>query len=234
MPVFAVDPEVFARFPNARFAAVVVRGIDNTGEVAEIDGRLRAAEAFVREEFAGQDPKHDPRIAIWREVFGACGWTPSKYLSSIEALTRRVAKGGELPRINPAVDLGNSVSLAELVPIGAHDLGTASDGLRVRVARDDDRFEPMGDGPEEVPEAGEIVYAAGTDIRTRRWVWRQSRSGLLGREARDVLYPIDGFAGVSEDHVRRAAEMLAGAAPRLLGGHARVYLLNPETRATDE
>ncbi|HET7035175.1 MAG TPA: phenylalanine--tRNA ligase beta subunit-related protein [Thermomicrobiaceae bacterium] len=231
MPLFSIDEAIFAAVPNARFAAVVLRGADNTGVNRAVEERLRAAEEAVRRAFAGQDVKAHPNLAIWRETFGERGWTPSKYLSSIEALVRRVAKGGELPRINPAVDLGNSLSLRYLVPLGTHDLAGAPEGISVRLSRPEDRFLPMGEQPAEIPEPGEIVYASGGDIRTRRWVWRQSGTALVGPEARDILFPLDGFAPRTEEAVRRAAEELAELAPALLGGTTAVYHLGPAQRA---
>lgn len=232
MIAFRVDLEVFAAFPAARFAAVVVRGIDNRRASDDAAARLARAVAETRQAFAGTDPKSHPAVAVWREAFGTRGWTPSKYLSSIEALVRRVARGGDLPSINPAVDLANAISLRWLVPIGAHDLGTTTEGIVVRLAAPDDRFLPMGDGPDEVPEPAEIVYASGRDVRTRRWVWRQSRTGLVSGVTRDILFPIDGFAGVTGDAVRSAAGELAEIIPALLGGASSLFLIDPEHPAT--
>ncbi|HET9017525.1 MAG TPA: phenylalanine--tRNA ligase beta subunit-related protein [Thermomicrobiaceae bacterium] len=233
MAVFRVEPEVFSAFPSARFAAVVVRGIDNSRASDDASRRLATAVAATRDAFAGVDAKSHPSIAAWREAFGARGWTPSKYLSSIEALVRRVARGDDLPSINPAVDLGNAASLRYLVPIGAHDLAAAPDGIAVRLARPDDRFLPMGDAPEESPDPGEIVYASGSDVRTRRWVWRQSRTALVTGAARDLLYPIDGFSGITEDAMRAAAAELAEVVPALLGGGAHVFFIDPEHPAAE-
>lgn len=233
MSVFRIDQAVFDIFPNARFAAVVARGVNNRGENPAVADLLDEAVEQIRERFGGGDPKSDPRIAVWREAFGSRGWTPSKYLSSIEALVRRIAKGGDMPRISPAVDLANSVSLSLLVPIGAHDLGTAPNGIDVRLANPTDRFEPMGDAPDESPDEGEIVYVHENDIRTRRWVWRQSRSGLVSPQTTDFLFPIDGFAPVTDQAVNEAAERLARRIPELLGGDATIYRLDPEHPETD-
>lgn len=231
MAIFRIDPTVFELFPNARFSAVVVRGINNHGENPQIAKLLDDSVAQVRAEFANRDPKSDPRIAVWREAFGARGWTPSKYLSSIEALVRRITKGGEFPRISPAVDLANSVSLSWLVPIGAHDLATAPDGIAVRLAEPDDRFLPMGDALAETPDNGEIVYVHVHDVRTRRWVWRQSRTGLVSEQSTDFLFPVDGFVPVTDQAIREAAERLGELLPDLLGGSATVYHLDAEHQA---
>jgi DNA/RNA-binding domain of Phe-tRNA-synthetase-like protein len=229
--VFQIDPDVFELFPHARFAAVVARGVNNQGENPAVADLLDHAVGQVREQFSGGDPKSDPRIAIWREAFGARGWTPSKYLSSIEALVRRIAKGGDMPHISPAVDLANSVSLSLLVPIGVHDLGTAPNGIEVRLADPEDCFRPMGGSPDETPDQGEIVYVHDHDVRTRRWVWRQSRSGLVSPQTTDFLFPIDGFASVTATAISEAAERLAALVPKLLGGTTTVYHLDADQRS---
>ncbi len=233
MAVFRIDRTVFELFPDARFSAVVVRGANNLGENARVERLLDEAAERVRSDFSGGDPKSHPNIAAWRDAFSARGWTPSKYLSSIEALVRRIAKGGDMPRISPAVDLANSVSLTYLVPIGAHDLSTAPSGIEVRIATKNDRFQPMGDAPDETPDIGEIVYVHEHDVRTRRWVWRQSRTGLISPRSSDLLFPIDGFTPATDDAVHQAARELAELVPVMLGGTASVHDLGPEHPAID-
>lgn len=231
MPIFRIEQPVFDAFPNARFSVVVARGANITRPNPDVERLLDIAVEQVRAEFANVDPKSHPNISVWREAFAARGWTPSKYLSSIEALVRRLAKGGNLPRVNPAVDLANSVSLSLLVPIGAHDVDTAPAGITVRLADPDDCFLPMGDAPGEHPDDGEIVYVHAHDVRTRRWVWRQSRTALISTAATNILFPIDGFAPLTDDVVREAADRLAHLAPALLGGTTTVHHLDPDHRS---
>ena len=80
-----------------------------------------------------------------------------------------------------------------------------------------DTFQPSGDTPREAPDTGEIVYAAGHSVRTRRWVWRQAGDALVTAGTRDVLFPVDGFAGATDEPVRQAVEMLATACRDLFG-----------------
>lgn len=233
MPVFRVDQSVFDLFPNARFSVVIARGLRNDVENSDVEQLLDEAVKQVRSEFSDADPKSHPNIAVWREAFSARGWTPSKYLSSIEALVRRIAKGGDMPHINGAVDLANCVSLKMLVPIGAHDLDTAPQGIEVRLATPDDRFLPMGDAPPETPDDGEIVYVHDNDVRTRRWVWRQSRTGLLSQHATNVLFPIDGFAPRTDAAVRQAGERLCEMVPSMIGGTATLHHIDPGHPSVD-
>jgi DNA/RNA-binding domain of Phe-tRNA-synthetase-like protein len=158
-----------------------------------------------------------PEIDVWRRAFRRLGWSASTYQSSVEALVRRTLKGNPPPSINPAVDLANAASLRFLVPIGAHDLATAPNGLTVRASLPGDRFLPLGDGAPEEPEVGEIVYVHDHDVRTRRWVWRQSRTGLVTPDSRTILFPIDAFQGVTAAAAVAAADWLSEQLQSLLG-----------------
>ena len=61
------------------------------------------------------------------------------------------------------------------------------------------------------------MYASGSEIRTRRWTWRQSERGKITEETTAILFPIDGFSDVNADEVRTAAEELAALLHRYFG-----------------
>jgi len=197
---------------------VLLTGVDNHQSCPGIAEELAFAEEQLFGALGGRDPKALPNIARWRSAFADAGWTPSKYPSSIEAIVKRVARGQGLPRINPLVDLGNAVSLRTLCPIGAHDVDSlGGESLTVRPSRDGDRFSPMGDAALEAPEPGEIVYAAGSTVRTRRWVWRQSREALITPDTTTAFFPIDGFAPESLESVHEAVTRLKTIAGEAFG-----------------
>ncbi len=166
---YQVTQEVFDKLPTACFGAVAVRGLDNTRPQPELEALLqeniRACQAY----FADKKPKETADILPYREAFRALGINPNKYLCSIEALLTRIAKGKGFPCISGAVDLGNAISIGHRLPIGAHDIDSLEGGLEVRPARAGDTFVAFGETEEETPDAGEIVYASGSQVRTRRW-----------------------------------------------------------------
>ncbi|MCX7622439.1 MAG: phenylalanine--tRNA ligase beta subunit-related protein [Thermomicrobium sp.] len=209
MSRFSVAPEVFERFPEYLVIAILVDDFVNADELGRARELLAESIRLVVERLGTGDPKEFPAIAVWRQTFRRLGWSASTYQSSVEALLRRTLKGNPPPSINPAVDLVNAASLRFLVPIGAHDVDTAPAGLVVRASRPGDRFLPLGDAETEAPEPGEIVYAHGDEVRTRRWVWRQSRLGLVTPATRRLFVPIDAFVGVTEPAAREAADWLA-------------------------
>lgn len=202
---YSVSKELFEMLPTACFGLVAVQGLDNHGASPEITALLQEEIRRCESYFEERSVKTDPHILPYREAFRALQINPNKYLCSIEALVSRIAKKKGFPTINPVVDLGNAVSLRHFLPIGAHDLGTIDGGLEVRPAVEGDTFVPFGGTEPENPDLGEMVYASGREVRTRRWTWRQSEVGKITEKTSSVLFPIDGFSDVNGDEVRKAA-----------------------------
>ncbi len=221
---FAVAPEVFALTPRPCFGVVVAKSVQAAAAGAE-----RQAADLLREEalsFAaaheGEDVREHPHIAVWREVFRAVGVNPSRYPSSVEALARRVQKRPELASINPVVDLVNALSLRYVLSMGAHDLDTLDGDIELRPARPDDRFVPLGGGAPERPDPGELVYATGSAVRTRKWTWRQGEVAKVTRASRRLFFPIDAFEGVTDAAAVAARDDLARSLERLFGAQVEV------------
>ena len=225
---YRIAEEVFEKLPDMCVGVVVVRGLDNRIRYPRIAELLCSGIAEREAYFEGKKVKEDPLILPYREAFRAVDINPNKFLCSIEALFTRIAKKKGFPEINAIVDLGNAVSLKYGLPIGAHDLATMKDGLEVRLAQEDDTFLPFGGTETEKPDPGEVVYVSGTEVRTRRWTWRQSEIGKISEETSDVLFPIDGFVGVNEAAVRAAMEEFAVLLQEIFGTGAELGFVDKE------
>lgn len=206
---FIVHEEVFQKQADACFGVVTARGVDNRTLLPEIAVMLREAAASAALRFSQGKVKEDPGITPYRQAFVTLGYNPNKYPSSIEALAHRVAKGGALPLINNAVDLANALSLTYTLAVGAHDIDKFSGDVELRFSKQGDTFIPFGGGAAEAPEPGELVYASGNRIKTRRWIWRQGEEGKITPDCRNLFFPIDGFHGINEAALREARDKLA-------------------------
>ena len=215
---FEVSREMFDMLPTFTVGVVAVRGIDNAKDNPAIKEMLEkySEECKAYFEASGNKAKDDPIVLPYREAFRTVGINPNRYACAIEALMDRIARGKGLPSINPAVDLGNALSLKNRIPIGAHDMdsfltadgsgrGADDAGIEVRPATAEDHFRPFGapEGEYDDPEEGEIVYVSGHEIRTRRWAWRQSEQGKMDTSTSAVFYPIDGFSDLNMDEIRQ-------------------------------
>ena len=129
-----------------------------------------------------------------------------------------------MPDINPLVDIGNLVTLRHLLPAGVHPVPASAGSpvsLSLRKTTDGDRFLPPDGGPAEQPAPGEIVFAHGQEILTRRWTWRQAAGTQTLPDTRQVLVNIDGLPPASEDEVRAAMQAVTELAQRYCGAHVR-------------
>ncbi len=206
---FKVYDELFEKMPDACFGVVVGYDIDNKNKSPHIESMLVDEMKSIRERLEGQNLKEFEGIVPYREAFRELSINPNKFMSSIEAMAKRVVKGNDLPSINPVVNLVNALSLKYVLPMGAHDIDALEDEISVRFSVDGDTFIPLGSDEMENVDAGELVYADSKRIRTRRWIWRQSDRGRITEESKNIFFPIDGFASKNKDNVLDAMELLS-------------------------
>jgi len=204
--------------PHLTIGMVVAKDVDNTRSSDEIDGLLVQAVEEMRKNFVGDKPQDHPRIKPWRTAFSMLGISGSKFQSSIESMARRVLKGDPFPRINPLVDLYNSVSLRFFVPMGGHDLDTLEGNIHLRFAEGWEPFTPMGGGEMSVVPKGELVYCDDREVLTRNWVWRQCEKDKATEKTKNIFIPIDVLGEVGRERADEIVLELSQLLPRYLGG----------------
>jgi len=214
----SVAAEVFARFPDYLRGVVVAHGVRNGPSSPELVDLLRAAEASVRERLRPDEVTTHPRIASWRAAFKAQGINPKDFRCSVEAMARRALKDQQLPAINALVDIGNILSLRHLVPMGGHAIDHAVQGYRLRPATGAETFVPFGTDQTEHPDPGEIIYAEGDIVLTRRWSWRQANHSLTLDGTTAVQFNLDALAPVTRADLEAIGAELEELIRRHCGG----------------
>jgi DNA/RNA-binding domain of Phe-tRNA-synthetase-like protein len=204
---FKVYDEVFEKLPDLYFGVVVGYHINNNQNIPEIYALMKNEMSKVENNLKGINLKEYQGIIRYRDAFNQLNLNPNKFMSSIEAMVKRVSKGNVLPSINPVVDLVNRISLKYILPMGAHDLDALTGEIAIRFSRKGDAFIPLGEELVEVLDSGELVYADAKRIRTRRWIWRQSNIGKIDENSKNIFFPIDGFHA-NKERVMEAAEEL--------------------------
>lgn len=224
---YRVAPELLTRYPGYVRGVVVLTGVVNLeGPIDEVAQMIEKAQEALRER---TDLDNHPNIAAWRAAYSAFGARPSKYPSSIEAMVKRVRKGGELPYINTLAALCNITSLKNIVTVGGHDVGVCTEPLHLGFADGSETFTPFGTTEVEHPEPGEVVYLSGKTVLCRRWTWRQAEFAKLTRETSHVAINVDGLLPVTRGDVERICEELATWARRYCGAKAECKYLAEES-----
>lgn len=222
---YEISEMVFAQFPGYARGVVLAYGVSNGESSAELVSLLRAAEASVRERLRIETVAEHPRIASWREAYRSFGAKPSKFRPSMEAMARRVLRDQEIPAINALVDIGNIVSLRHLVPAGGHAIDVIEQGMALRPATGKEAFIPFGAEDVEHPLPGEIIFAEGDTVITRRWTWRQATHTLLVPATTAVEFNVDGLPPVPIAEVDEMCGEIAELIQRYCGGHTRHEIL---------
>ncbi len=223
--LYTLVPAVLQQHPGYSRGVVWVTDATNSASPPALVALLREAEEGVRARVTGNPAEH-PRIAAWREAYRRFGAKPSEHRSAIEALTRRVLKPDTLPSINALVDIGTIVSLRHLLPAGVHPVVARPHDLALRLAVAGDVFLPPDGSAAEAPPAGEIVFASGSEVLTRRWTWRQAAGTQTTEASRAVFFNVDGLPPCTRAEVEAAMADVTTLVAAHCGGTVRTALLD--------
>jgi DNA/RNA-binding domain of Phe-tRNA-synthetase-like protein len=225
---FSIQKELFDILPDLTIGVVVVRGLNNTRPSEEIEDLLTRAVEETERNFITDKAQDHPRIKPWRGAFSKLGISGSKFPSSVESMARRILKGDPIPRINPLVDLYNSVSIRFLVPMGGHDLDTFEGNVHLRFAEGWEPFTPMGGGETTTVPKGELVYRDDREVLTRNWVWRQCEKDKATERTVNIFIPIDVLGEVGSERTSEIIQELGHLIPTYLGGSVFSAVLNKD------
>jgi DNA/RNA-binding domain of Phe-tRNA-synthetase-like protein len=225
---YRISPEIFQRFPGYVRGVVVAEGVANRLSPPGLVQLLREAEAGLPAQISLEQVAEHPRIKCWREAYRSFGAKPSEFRSSIEGLARRVLHGDPLPSINALVDIGNLVSLRHLIPAGGHAIDLLNGDLCLRPATGQEQFTAFGSDVLEHPLPGEIIFAEGDIVLTRRWTWRQANHTLTLPETTAIEFNVDGLPPVPLAEIQAAGQEIIDLVGRFCGGRTRFEILSVE------
>jgi DNA/RNA-binding domain of Phe-tRNA-synthetase-like protein len=218
---FRLTPAVADAFPDTVIALVTATGLRGHGSWPDTATALEELEQQLADGTWQPADEADPRIEAWHTAYRAFGTNPRRIRPSVDALGRRLSKKGTLPRINPAVDSYNAVSVRHGLPAGAFDLDHVTGDVDIRYADGNESFTPLGEpGTVEHPKPGEIIYADATGVLTRHWNHRDAHRTRVTEDSTRVAFVLETL------HATRDGHLLKTAAHELQG------LLTPHTDQT--
>ncbi|MEH0639510.1 phenylalanine--tRNA ligase beta subunit-related protein [Streptomyces bottropensis] len=221
MPAFRIAPAVTDAFPDTLIALVTATGLRAREPWPHTATALEDLEQQLADGTWQPADDSDPRIEAWHTAYRSFGTNPRRIRPSVDALGRRLAKKGTLPRINPAVDSYNAVSVRRGLPAGAFDLAHVTGDVDIRYADGTESFTPLGE-PDTVeqPKPGEIIYADADTVLTRHWNHRDAHRTRVTEDSTHVAFALETL------HATRDGALLAAAVEDLQG------LLAPHTTQT--
>ena len=228
MKKFIMEKDSLQIFPDATIGILVCRGIDNhikednryAAYLAE--SQREAVKHIVNPEFT-----ENPIIRTWRDAFYKFK-TKKGARCSIEALLKRVSKGGEIGCINPLVDIYNGISLKYGVPAGGEDIDKFQGDNRLTVADGSEEFVTYGSDKSEPPYPGEVVYKDDGGAICRCFNWRESVRTMLTEDTVNAFMCIETVAGERDDVLDAALDELKALIEKELGGTVEKHILTKD------
>ncbi|MFF3503337.1 B3/4 domain-containing protein [Streptomyces sp. NPDC003247] len=206
MTVFRIGPAVADAFPDTLIAVVTAAGLRGGEPWPATTAALKDLEAQLADGAWQPADESDPRIEAWHTAYRSFGTNPRRIRPSVDALGRRLAKKGTLPRINPAVDPYNAVSVRHGLPAGAFDLDRVTGNVEIRHADGTETFTPLGE-PDTVenPKPGEVIYTDTTDVLTRHWNHRDAHRTRVTEDSARVAFVLETVTATRDGHLLKTA-----------------------------
>ncbi|MZE54912.1 hypothetical protein GTY86_27290 [Streptomyces sp. SID5770] len=228
MVTFRLAPAVADAFPGTRVALVTATGLRGREPWPRTATAVEELERRLADGTWSPADETDPRVEAWHTAYRSFGTNPRRVRPSVDALGRRLAKKGLLPRVNQAVDSYNAVSVRHGLPAGAFDLDRVTGDVDIRPAHGTETFTPLGEPDAvETPKPGEIVYADAAGILTRHWNHRDAHRTRVTEDSARVVFALETLRA---DHDGGLLDTAADELRTLLAPHAErtaVHHLDP-------
>jgi DNA/RNA-binding domain of Phe-tRNA-synthetase-like protein len=229
---FFHTPKLWSTFPRLTAGVMHVRGVqgarafDDLFDAHTQTARRRLDGSDVVPRQASRPEGQWPEIQAWRRAYAEMGLQPTQVRCAAEALLRRLRQDGQLPKVNPLVDLGNAVSVHAAAPIAIFDCARVTWPLSVAHARGDEEFVTFS-GEVEHPAEAEVVFVdAARRAHARKWAHRQSSLSAVSTSTESVLIVIEAFHEGASSTVASALTWMEEALHRVPGCIATSRMLS--------
>lgn len=203
--VFYIDEEIKKKFPGMKVAVAIIEGVD----VHRGSRELEKFKAEVLDQFAGMTIEQIdelPTIKAYRNIFKAFGVDWHSHHPSADALLRRVVLGKGLYNVNTLVDAYNLAVIDSKIALGAFDSQTLSLPVVLRLAKDGEEVNLLGEEETTKVKEGEMVYSDQSRIMTLDLNYRDCDYTKITTGTKNVVLFADGTPEISSEEVMEGLE----------------------------
>ena len=226
MKKFVMEQPFLDIFPESKIGILVCKGIDNTiKDEDKYAGFLADCQKLALKHIENPEFTSNPIIRTWRDAFYKFK-TKKGARCSIEALLKRVSKGGEIGCINPLVDLYNGISLKYGMPVGGEDIDKVEGDVRLTLAEGGESFITYGSDKDEPALPGEVIYKDDAGAICRCWNWRESVRTMLTEDVTNAFMIIETVQGEFPERLEGALNELAAKIEAELGGSVEKFIVD--------
>lgn len=207
MQILFYDGPLLDKFGDVYGGFVLATGLNNRDPIAALQQQFADEQQQTLARLGDTPLSEIASIAAWRRVFSAFGVKPTQYRNAAEALLRRLTKKGDIPSINPLVDLGNLISIRYAVPVAVFDRREMVGTFGVRLATGTEAFISLGSDTPEHPDPGEPIFVDDAQqVASRRWCWRQSAHSAANPDTNSVVIAIEAHHELAATDIQAAVD----------------------------
>lgn len=185
--MFSVDTAFWDLFPNVEIAVIEAKNINNQNYNSIPSDLLEKANQVATKWVPNEPISSNEVISDWRMAFKKFK-TKKGARCAIESLLKRAKQGKGVKKINPLVDVYNSVSLNWAFPVAGEDLSKIDGKLSLKIANGGEEFWPIGESKPQEALPGEVIYTDNYSVLSRCWSWRDSAKVEVTKNTTDVLF----------------------------------------------
>jgi len=161
--------------------------------------------------------KNDPILAGFRELHSKIGKSNRRFPAASESLIGYFLSKGEIPAINPIVDIYNMLSLDSRLSLGAHDTDKVDGNIVLRLTDGSERFVPLGATEPVAVTSGEYCYIDDANDILCRLEHKQVEKTKVTDRTNSCFFIIQGNASTPASLLEKTTNRLAG----LLAEHCK-------------
>lgn len=208
-------------YPGASQGLLVMRGVANPEEHAELERRKAELEAGLRARFAGYDRARFNTLPVMQAYNAYYGRFKKSYHVQLQ-LESAVLKGKSLPRVAALVECMFMAELKNGLLTAGHDLDALRQPLRLEVARGDEAYTLLN-GKGETLKADDIFMADAESV-TSSIIYGPDQRTRITSATRQALFTVYAPPGIDAAAVRGHLEDIQ-ADVRLIAPEATTELL---------
>ena len=222
----SIDPRLASIAPGFRALSIMVEAAPILHPEVAPAALARACQQVLNDDVAWADA----HLTAWDDVFKTFGAKPKRTPCSANALRKRVLKEGELPSLDPIVDIYNAISVRYAIPVGGENFAAYSGVPRLTIADCSEPFDTLKEGQPivEYPDAGEVIWRDDIGVTCRRWNWRQGVRTRLDSQAKTMWFILESLPAMPYEALEAAGEALISDLQQLMPGavaHSEIIAL---------
>lgn len=222
----SIDPRLASIAPGFRALSIMVEAAPILHPDVAPAALARACQQVLNDDVAWASA----HLTAWDDVFIAFGAKPKRTPCSANALRKRVLKEGELPSLDPIVDIYNAISVRYAIPVGGENFAAYSGVPRLTIADGSEPFDTLKEGQPivEYPDSGEVIWRDDIGVTCRRWNWRQGVRTRLDSQAKTMWFILESLPTMPYEALEAAGEELINHLQQLMPGavaHSEIITL---------